>query len=608
MAIAGTVGAMGIARDHVRAEFPPAHYWRRWCADAGPPQLPGEDPTPAPRPVAARQASSGEPPYRVLVVEDDRSQALFAQSVLTGSGMQVLVESEVGRVIARIEEFTPDLVLMDLHIPGIDGAELTDMIRSHASFAHIPIVFLTGDPDPERQYEVLEIGADDFLTKPVRPRHLIAAVENRIKRARQLRATSEPGDGRNPLTGLLTRSRIMEHLGSSMQGTSAGALVFIEVEGTAALRERMGYAAFETLLNQAGRSIAMLARPHLAARLNDNTFLVHASSPPTDLAAWARNLRDDISRQEFQAGGQAIRLRVCAGCVGTDIGLDGPGSALAAAEQALREARLLPTGVAMYAPPPESEAQRALATQLATAIDERRFELAFQPIVAVAGGNEAQFQALLRMRDTDGQQRTAGEIIPLAEAAGLMHQIDRHVMEQVLEVLHERQESGRPVRLFISQSPASLARDGYADWLLTELAGRGCPGASLVIDVRQDDALVHSVSLEEFCAATTPAGVQLCLGQYQPGEDVDAILARLPLAYVRLSGHFSTSLADGAVRDAMRDAVDRAHRSGLQVIGPHVEDPHAAATLWMSGVDYIQGNLVQQVAAALDFDFQHSVL
>ena len=62
------------------------------------------------------------------------------------------------------------------------------------------------------------------------------------------------------------------------------------------------------------------------------------------------------------------------------------------------------------------------------------------------------------------------------------------------------------------------------------------------------------------------------------------------------------------MRDELRGAIDRAHRLGLQVIGPQVEDAQGAATLWMSGIDFIQGNLVQQALGELDFDFQHSVL
>jgi EAL domain-containing protein (putative c-di-GMP-specific phosphodiesterase class I) len=75
-----------------------------------------------------------------------------------------------------------------------------------------------------------------------------------------------------------------------------------------------------------------------------------------------------------------------------------------------------------------------------------------------------------------------------------------------------------------------------------------------------------------------------------------------------LSGRYARAHGDAALRDELRGIIDRAHRHGLQVIGPQVEDPQGAATLWMSGIDFIQGNLVQQAAGELDFDFQHSVL
>jgi len=82
----------------------------------------------------------------------------------------------------------------------------------------------------------------------------------------------------------------------------------------------------------------------------------------------------------------------------------------------------------------------------------------------------------------------------------------------------------------------------------------------------------------------------------------------LPLGFVRLAAKYSSSLDDPGVRDEMREAIELAHRHGLLVVGQQVENPQAAATLWMSGVDFIQGNLVQHAAEGLDFDFHHSVL
>lgn len=603
---------MGTSKDIPRAEFPPARYWRRWGMDAAPPSLPaleagpGDDsvaPAAAAGPAAAA-AESGQPPYRVLVVEDDRSQGLFAESVLAGAGIQARAISDPAQVMHTLESMRPDLVLMDLHMPAIDGAELTDMIRAHATLAHTPIVFLTGDTDPERQFEALEIGADDFLTKPVRPRHLIAAVENRIMRARQQQAQRAASG--NLDTGLLTRSRMFQRLAAAIPN-DFGSLYLVQIEGMAALRERLGYSALEELLDAAARRIAGLAGEHAAARINDNTFLVHAAQA-LDIDEFARQLRDGMARQE-DADGQAPRLRASVGCTPITRAFANAGDALTAAEQALRSTRTQAHGIAVYAPSDTPDQQATgLAGQVASAVAERRIELAFQPIVAVAGGDEAQYQVLMRLRDADGDLLTAAQVLPIAEAAGLVHEIDRQVLEQAIAVLQRPRHSSAGVRLFVSQSAGSLGRIGYAEWLLEALTTAGVDTGSLVIDVQQDDALIQAVALQEFSTKMVPAGVQLCLGRYQPGGDIDALLPQLPLSFVRLAPGFSSRLGEPEVRDRMREAVERAHRLGLLVIGQQVEDPQAAATLWMSGIDFIQGNLVQQAAGDLDFDFHHSVL
>ncbi len=600
----------------LRAEFPPAQFWRRWCEDAGPSIPVSSDPddvAPELLPQAAPALTAdGSPdsPYRVLIVEDDLSQALFAESVLSGAGMQAAVVSVTNEVMAALESFRPDLVLMDLHMPGLDGTELTGMIRDDPAFAHVPIVFLTGDTDLERHFEVLEIGADDYLAKPVRPRHLVAAVQSRIKRARMLRR-QRSGEGRHPVTGLFTRSHMLQRLNAAIPGAGEGVLCFLEIESTLALRDRYGYAALESVLTDAGRKLGELAGDNPVSRLNDNTFLVHAAGlPQTALEDWARRLRDGLSQHAFAINDEPLRLRALVGSVALSLGFDDASSALAAAEQALRRARSTAVGIAAYQPPRQADAEREreVTSAILRALAEKRFELAFQPIVAVAGGEDAQYQTLLRMRDQDGQLRTAAEILPTADTAGLMQEIDQRVLQEAVETLQRQRRDKCPVRLFVSQSPRTLSRDGYADWVVELLAAHDVEGAALVIDVRQQDALIHALSLQEFCSAMVPAGIQLCLSHYEAGDEADALLAQLPLGFVRLAARYSTQLDVTAVRDAMRAAIERAHRLGLQVIGQQVEDPQAAATLWMSGVDYIQGNLVQGAAGKLDFDFQHSVL
>lgn len=611
------------ARQRMRAETPPPHYWRRWTRDAeaaveatqAVPERNADVPAPPARPSAAETTAAAsrseetDSPYRILIVEDDRTQALFAQSVLHGAGMKAEVQMQPEGVIDAIGRFDPDLILMDLHMPGLDGMRLTSLIRQQPGFQLLPIVFLTGDPDPERQFEVLESGADDFLTKPIRPRHLIAAVSNRIQRSRAQHRESGPQAAgavlrSHPDTGLATRGWLLQQVDEALSAGAPGGLFFIEVASALGLRERYGYAAFEKLMTQAGSCLARVAAPAPVARLNDNSFLALVRDlDEADLEQQAQQLRSGLAGQGLTVRGEEqVQLRSVVGYTALSLGFEGAGQALEATERSALHARLHSDGVAAYVPPSDTEAQERMA------LLEGQLELAYQPIVAVAGNEQAQYQVLLRLRQPDGTLLSAGQVVPAAEASGRIADLDQQVMEHALDMISSRAAAGTPLRLFVSQSPRTLAREAFADWLLQTIAQRGIDGTSVVIDLRLGDALIHSVTLGEFCRRLMGAGVQFCLSQFEPGAEADALLNQLPLGFVRMAGRFAGAHADPQLRDQLRGVIDQAHRLGLQVIGQQIEDPQAAAAMWMGGIDYIQGNLVHSVGTELDFDFQNAVL
>ena len=152
-----------------------------------------------------------------------------------------------------------------------------------------------------------------------------------------------------------------------------------------------------------------------------------------------------------------------------------------------------------------------LAAQEHLALLEGQLELAYQPIVAVAGGNTAQYQVLLRLRQADGSVLAAGQVIPAAEAAGRIADLDQQVLDHALGLLDLYRHAAQPLHLFVSQSLRTLARDAFGDWLLESLASRQIDGSALVIDVRLPDALIHTVTLQQFCTRMHAAGVRFCL-------------------------------------------------------------------------------------------------
>nr|WP_225444378.1 EAL domain-containing protein [Pseudomarimonas arenosa] len=560
--------------------------------------------------------SGREETYRVLIVEDDRSQGLFAESILRNAGMEARVIGNAFEVLDAMDQFHPDLVLMDLYMPDCDGTELTALIRERDEFLHTPIVFLSGESDIDKHYQALDAGGDDFLSKPIRPKHLISAVSNRVRRARAMLRRVSTRDPKDALTGLFTRSytleRLNELLGSEDARSRPGGVLFFDLDGVAALRDKLGLSHVEGLLGEAGTMISeALDGVEFACRYGDGCFVaVCPERPDGSMESVATEVRNLLRSHSFSVAGRPVRLRVSVGVAPFRFGFADAGSLLNAAERCAREARASETGVLRFDPPKrgESEAQDSLTALVRQAIDRDGFELLYQPIVAVQGSEESQFQTLLRLRDDQGRLHTAAEIIPTAERADLMADVDRWVMNQALRMIELRRQAGNPVRLFVNQAATTLASAGHSDWIAHQLRVRNIPGTELTLELTLEDIDTYLDAIVEFCEALIPSGVHFCLSRFETGNRGDVVLEKLPVDFVKLSARYLSTLQTQGTRDALRGIVDRAHRRGLQVIAQRVEDAQSAATLWMSGVDYIQGNLVQQAGRELNFDFQSAVL
>jgi diguanylate cyclase (GGDEF)-like protein len=147
-------------------------------------------------------------PYKVLIIDDSRAQATHTERVLNSAGIITRTLIEPIAAMGQLAEFQPDLIILDMYMPECNGPELAKVIRHNDRYVSVPIIYLSAEDDLDKQLDAMSEGGDDFLTKPIKPRHLIATVRNRAARARNLKARMV----RDSLTGLFNHTHTLQLL------------------------------------------------------------------------------------------------------------------------------------------------------------------------------------------------------------------------------------------------------------------------------------------------------------------------------------------------------------------------------------------------------------
>lgn len=254
-------------------------------------------------------------PYRILIIDDDADLANHFRLVLNAANMEVLVLSKPETLIDAVSGFHPEMILMDMHMPGYSGPELATIIRHHTEWIGLPIVYLSAETDIAQQLQAMQRGADDFITKPISDAYLISAVKIRAARSRQLADLAS----KDSLTGLLKHALIKESLALELARAQRNrkplSIAMIDIDLFKGVNDTYGHAVGDRVIVALAHLLKhRLRKTDIVGRYGGEEFV--AILPECDFKTAVRlidDIRERFSTLSFQHEEKEFSITLSAG-------------------------------------------------------------------------------------------------------------------------------------------------------------------------------------------------------------------------------------------------------------------------------------------------------
>lgn len=217
-------------------------------------------------------ARSESAPATVLAVDDDPAVLAALEAMLAPHGFRVVGVDRAEHFWERLESVAPDIALVDIDMPRVEGIELCRAVRADARWASLPLLIITAYREPELVRRAFAAGADDYLTKPLDEEDLATRMRNRLERLRAYREAS----GRDGLTGALSRTAALAALEELAKQIDGGplSLALVDIVGLRALNERQGLRAGDAAVRAVGRRLSTTCAGGVVGRWDGDQFMV----------------------------------------------------------------------------------------------------------------------------------------------------------------------------------------------------------------------------------------------------------------------------------------------------------------------------------------------
>jgi diguanylate cyclase (GGDEF)-like protein len=559
---------------------------------------------------------------KILIAEDEPSLRENLQWMLELEGYEVMTAKDGRDAYVQACRTRPDLVLTDVMMPVLDGYGLLSALRENSSTATVPIIMLTAKADRSDVRMGMNLGADDYLTKPYKRDELLEAIQARLARsssqeqaAQTLQKQMQQAQQFDPLTSLPNRELFDQQLAAALEhaGRSQGGVVVVCVglDGFAKVNESLGSATGDLvlqevanrLLDRMGASTQTGAHDSLA-RLGGDQFAICLSGTP-DTAMLERICSDllELLARPYLIDDRSLFLTACAGASQFPAQADSAQTLLLNAESALHHAKSGgPSSFRLFDPAMNQQVVRRLQIHnaLYQALEQGALQVFYQPQVSIASGAVVGFEALLRWNHPTLGWISPAEFIPIAEDSGFIVKLGEWVMRTAARQAADWHALGHnSFRMAVNLSVRQFADPRLPSIVQQVLTDTGLPPHMLELEVTESLALQSVTSTIGTFNACKALGVKLAMDDFGTGYSSLAYLKRYPLDSLKIDQAFIRNLTQDAGDAAItRAIVAMAHSFGMSVIAEGVETTGQLDFLRTLGCEDFQGYLFSRPVPA----------
>jgi diguanylate cyclase (GGDEF)-like protein len=552
----------------------------------------------------------------VLIIDDEADNFDVIETLLSDQDYQLHYAASGQDAIAALDVFHPDLILLDVMMPEMDGIEVCKRIKAMPKWSAVPIIVVTALTTKKDLAQCLFAGADDFISKPVNRLELIARVKSMIRIHQQYQQLAEFNTklesmvqartaqlqnmiSEDALTKLPSRAYLLHNLTERLnQGESSLALVHLDCDQFKLVNGSFGHHVGNQLLI----AIADRLRQHLRdrdilARMGEDEFcfLLDQVEDKSQVEPFLQNILQSFV-QPFMVANCEIYITVCMGIALGKNSDRKPEELLQDADTAMYQAKLRGKDshqvfdrqmhLTMFN-------RLILENDLQRALEQQEFVLFYQPIINLKTERLAGFEALVRWRHPERGMVSPIEFIPCMETTGLIIPVGMVVFRQACQQLRAWQQQGwTDLKMSINLSVRQFASSTLLADIDQILAETGADPENIKLEITESAIMDNAEAAIAITKELRSRHIQISIDDFGTGYSSLGYLHRFPVDNLKIDRSFVNQISpDNSNYHVVNSIIALSNQMGISVTAEGIETKEQLQWLQNTGCQYGQGYL-----------------